>query len=58
MAVSLWGRVYYNDLFAGILRQEPSGRCVFTYDPGYLKRDEFKFVRILSLRSSVCIHLV
>jgi serine/threonine-protein kinase HipA len=36
MAAALWGRVYYNDLFAGILRQEPSGRCVFTYDPGYL----------------------
>jgi len=36
MAAALWGRVYYNDLFAGTLRQEPSGRCVFTYDPGYL----------------------
>ncbi|HLI98308.1 MAG TPA: HipA domain-containing protein [Bradyrhizobium sp.] len=38
MAAALWGRVYYNnDLFAGILRQEPSGRCVFTYDPTYLE---------------------
>jgi serine/threonine-protein kinase HipA len=38
MAVALWGRVYYyNDLFAGILRQEPSGRCVFTYDTAYLE---------------------
>jgi serine/threonine-protein kinase HipA len=38
MAVALWGRVYYNnDLFAGVLRQEPSGRCVFTYDPAYLE---------------------
>lgn len=37
MAATLWGRVYYyKDLFAGILRQEPSGRCVFTYDPTYL----------------------
>jgi serine/threonine-protein kinase HipA len=37
MAASLWGRIYYNDLFAGELRQEPSGRCVFTYDPTYLE---------------------
>ena len=38
MAAALWGRVYYgNDLFAGILRQEPSGRCVFTYEPTYLE---------------------
>jgi serine/threonine-protein kinase HipA len=38
MAATLWGRVYYNnDLFAGVLRQEPSGRCNFTYDPAYLE---------------------
>ncbi len=38
MAAALWGRVYYNnDLFAGVLRQEPSGRCVFTYDQSYLQ---------------------
>jgi serine/threonine-protein kinase HipA len=37
MAATLWGRVYYgNDLYAGELRQEPSGRCVFTYDKAYL----------------------
>ncbi len=36
MAAALWGRVYYRDLYAGELRQEPSGRCVFTYDPTYL----------------------
>jgi serine/threonine-protein kinase HipA len=37
MAAALWGRIYHNDLFAGELRQEPSGRCVFTYDPAYLE---------------------
>src|ERR1700693_3562064 len=37
MATSLWGKIYYNDLFAGELRQEPGGRCVFTYDPTYLR---------------------
>ena len=35
MAATLWGKVYYNDTFAGELRQEPGGRCVFTYDPTY-----------------------
>jgi serine/threonine-protein kinase HipA len=37
MAAALWGKVYYNELFAGELRQEPGGRCVFTYDPAYLE---------------------
>src|ERR1700722_2172030 len=36
MAATLWGKVYYNNAFAGELRQEPGGRCVFTYDPTYL----------------------
>ncbi len=37
MAASLWGKVYYNDTYAGELRQEPGDRCVFTYDPTYLE---------------------
>lgn len=37
MAASLWGKIYYDDLFAGELRQEPGGRCVFTYNPAYLE---------------------
>jgi serine/threonine-protein kinase HipA len=37
MASALWGKVYYQDRFAGELRQEPGGRCVFTYDPTYLE---------------------
>ena len=35
MATTLWGKVYYDDSFAGQLQQEPGGRCVFTYDPTY-----------------------
>jgi len=35
MAVTLWGKVYYEDRHAGVLQQEPGGRCVFTYDPAY-----------------------
>src|SRR5882724_3758242 len=37
MAAALWGKVYYNNVYAGELRQEPGGRCVFTYDPAYLE---------------------
>src|SRR3989442_2299925 len=37
MATALWGKVYYNNLYAGELRQEPGGRCVFTYEPTYLE---------------------
>src|SRR5437588_616733 len=36
MAAALWGKVYYDDIYAGELRQEPGGRCVFAYDPTYL----------------------
>lgn len=36
MAAVLWGKVYCNDLYAGELRQEPGGRCVFIYDAAYL----------------------
>jgi hypothetical protein len=30
MAATLWGKVYHDGRFAGELRQEPGGRCVFT----------------------------
>lgn len=36
MANLLWGRVYYKDHFAGILRQEPGERTSFAYDESYL----------------------
>ena len=35
MAATLWGKVYYNNVYAGELRQEPGGRCLFTYDGTY-----------------------
>jgi serine/threonine-protein kinase HipA len=41
MAAALWGKVYYNnDSFVGELRQEPGGRCVFTYDAVYLEANK------------------
>jgi serine/threonine-protein kinase HipA len=32
----LWGKVYYKDIFAGTLREEPGGRVTFTYDSSYI----------------------
>jgi len=32
----LWGKVYYKDIFAGTLREEPGGRVTFTYDSTYI----------------------
>lgn len=37
MAVTLWGKAYHEDRYAGILQQEPGGRCVFTYDDAYIE---------------------
>src|SRR5947209_5116244 len=36
MANLLWGKVFYNDIFAGILREEPGGGTSFEYDESYL----------------------
>lgn len=36
MATTLWGKVYYNEIYAGVLQQEPGGRCIFTYETSYL----------------------
>jgi serine/threonine-protein kinase HipA len=37
MAEALWGNVYYQDHYAGILREEPGGRCAFAYDQSYIE---------------------
>jgi serine/threonine-protein kinase HipA len=37
MATTLWGKVYYEDQYTGVLQQEPGGRCVFTYDAAYVE---------------------
>ncbi len=37
MAATLWGKIYYQDQYAGILQQEPGGRCAFTYDTAYIE---------------------
>jgi len=33
----LWGKVYYKDLFAGLIREEPGDRVTFTYDSSYIE---------------------
>lgn len=40
MARMLWGKVYFKDIYAGRLQEEPGGRCVFTYDPTYLASEQ------------------
>src|SRR6267142_1254882 len=52
MAAALWGKVYYDDLFAGELRQEPGGRCVFTYDATYLAAKHPRVAFTLPLRAA------
>ncbi len=37
MAKTLWGKVYYQEIYAGILKEEIGGRCVFTYDDSYIE---------------------
>src|SRR5438132_618724 len=52
MAAALWGKVYYHDdLFAGELRQEPGGRCVFTYDPSYIEARRPAIAHTLQVRT-------
>ncbi|MGC2774882.1 MAG: HipA domain-containing protein [Bradyrhizobium sp.] len=52
MASTLWGKVYYNEPYAGELRQEPGGRCVFTYDPTYLEGEHPAIAVTLPLQSA------
>ncbi len=37
MAHSNWAKIYFQDKFAGILTEEPGGRCRFTYDEDFRK---------------------
>lgn len=37
MAATLWGKVHFEERYAGILRQEPGGRCSFAYDAAYVE---------------------
>ncbi len=51
MAKTLWGKVYFKDLYAGRLQEEPGGRVVFTYDPSYIEAQSPPIAHTLPLRS-------
>lgn len=50
MANTLWGKVYFKDIYAGRLQEEPGGRCVFTYDNTYLEGQNPPIAYTLPLR--------
>lgn len=52
MAETLWGNVYFNDVFAGVLREEPGDRCVFTYDPAYVRAGQPAIAHTLPLSTA------
>lgn len=51
MAMLLWGKVYYRGRYAGELRQEPGGGCVFTYDRAYVETPGRPISHILPVRT-------
>ena len=50
MAKTLWGKIYYKDIYAGRLQEESGGRCVFTYNPSYLEAGHPAIAYTLPLR--------
>lgn len=50
MAKTLWGKVYYQDIYAGRLQEEPGGRVVFTYDAHYIQEKQPSIAHTLPLR--------
>jgi len=52
MASLLWGKIFYNDLFAGYLREEPGDRIVFTYDDSYISANHPAIAHTLPVRSA------
>ena len=52
MAATLWGKVYYQDRYTGILQQEPGGRYAFTYDTAYIEASGPAIAHTLSLQEA------
>jgi len=46
----LWGKVYYKDIFAGTLREEPGDRVTFTYDSSYIEGGHPAIAQTLPVR--------
>lgn len=51
MAKLLWGKVYFKDYYAGLLRQEAGGGYSFAYDADYLENNNPPIAHMLPLRS-------
>jgi serine/threonine-protein kinase HipA len=51
MAKTLWGKVSFQDIYAGRLHEEPGGRMVFAYDDSYLEAKRPAIAHTLPLRS-------
>ncbi|MEI8295550.1 MAG: HipA domain-containing protein [Alphaproteobacteria bacterium] len=52
MAKLLWGKVYYQDHFAGLLQEEPGDRTSFVYDETYLNAKQPAIAHTLPLQTS------
>lgn len=52
MANLLWGNIYYQNHFAGVLRQEPGERTSFTYHESYLSSGQPSIAHTLPLQTS------
>jgi serine/threonine-protein kinase HipA len=52
MANLLWGKVYFNDMFAGFLREEPGDRITFTYDNSYISAENPAIAHTLPVREA------
>lgn len=50
MANALWGKVYLKNDYAGQLREEPGGRCVFAYEQDYLESGQPAIAHSLPLQ--------
>ena len=50
MASLLYGKVYYQDFFAGILREEPANLVTFTYDSNYIEAGHPAIAHLLPVR--------
>ena len=51
MANLLWGKVYFGDIFAGLIREEPDGCIVFAYDESFIDSGRPAIAHTLPVRS-------
>lgn len=57
MAAALWGKVFYQDTYAGVLREEPGECASFVYDESYLVSGNPPIAHTLPLQSEPLISL-